>query len=535
MSNQPKMLQLEAKLEQLTELQQLSQDADDILEKAHIDRCPLNLTIERMFKTLLRYSGASLALVYTIDETLKWNEFVSDNGSFPISVAEMQQKTEQGKLFFKHCNGFSIIARKIDVVGENYGLSALAISGFLTEEAVESAQLKLHAWTEELDNYLVSIARLRTKAEVTRKLGEALSAPVLNDGIVKSIHILQESIGFDELLLVYRHESDTTDASVHYNRVHNGKLEDKSESFLGEGKNVKVGEWVRQLINGVSSEQLSGIGLSNFSEEVLINGVRDKRIVGRVLVSSSQGEISTYDRDILERFGEYLRLRVVDFNREWKQLSSNFQPTDVRRILSEAHYDKKFLTPKERDVAIMFCDISGFTHISEQILKEPPLIGKLIDTWGDEVIKIIWDCNGVFDKMVGDCVIAFWGPPFFEMPPQQACNNAANAAIRIREYTRSFIDGSVIPELKGLEPPISVATGLNYCPVYIGCFGPDEDYTAFSSGMNNTARLQGVANRDQILCMDSFVNIYNNIESFADEQSIMVKNVAKPLHYRKLK
>ncbi|MBF0264709.1 MAG: adenylate/guanylate cyclase domain-containing protein [Gammaproteobacteria bacterium] len=526
--------QLKIKLKKLEQLQKLSKDSDNTLEKAQLDKCPLNLAIDNMFEVLIEYTGARVALVYTFDETLKLHEFSSNKISFPVSIKEMQKQTEEDKFFHKQVDGKTIIAQKIDVVGESFGLSALAFNEVLDDEALEEAQLQLDAWTEELDNYLVSIARLRIKADVTRKLGEALSAPVLDEGIAKSIQLLQESINFDELLLVYRHELDTTDASLHFKRVHHGKLVENSEQYYENGMTIKVGDWARQLINGVSTEQLSGIGLNHFSEEILINDVRDKRIVGRVLVSNSQGEISTYDRDILERFGEYLRLRVVDFNREWKQLTSNFRASDVRRILNDPHYDKKYLSPKERDVAIMFCDISGFTHISEQILKEPPLIGKLIDTWGDEVVKIIWELNGVFDKMVGDCVIAFWGPPFYEMTPQQACENATKAAIKIREYTCSLIDGAILPELKGLEPAISVATGLNYCPVYIGCFGPDEDYTAFSSGMNNTARLQGVATRDQILCMDSFVNIYNDLSVFGEEQNIKVKNVAEPLLYRKL-
>jgi class 3 adenylate cyclase len=137
--------------------------------------------------------------------------------------------------------------------------------------------------------------------------------------------------------------------------------------------------------------------------------------------------------------------------------------------------------------------------------------------------------------MVGDCVIAFWGPPFYQMTPSQACGQAAEAARRIREYTRSLGEDERLPGLGRLDPPIGVASGLNYCPVYIGCFGPDADFTAFSSGMNNTARLQGVATRDQILCLDSFVSAHGDPESFGEELSTRVKNVAEPIRYRHLK
>ncbi|MBK6575900.1 MAG: hypothetical protein IPG17_06850 [Sandaracinaceae bacterium] len=92
-----------------------------------------------------------------------------------------------------------------------------------------------------------------------------------------------------------------------------------------------------------------------------------------------------------------------------------------------------------------------------------------------------------------------------------------------------------LPALAGMELPIGVATGLNYCRLFVGLFGPDEDYTGFSSGMNNTARLQGVATRDQILCMDAFVAALGDEARFGPEQRAQVKNVAEPLRYRELR
>ncbi len=342
------------------------------------------------------------------------------------------------------------------------------------------------------------------------------------------------NVDFDDLLLVYRHPADPSGASLHVKIARDGKLVREAAITADADLDLFVGDWAGEVIEGISPAVIEGLGLEKFREDVLISGVRDDRVVGRIIVTSAQGEFNTFDRDLLGRFGEYLRLRVVDFNREWKHLSLCFRPTDVRRLLDEPDYEAKRLAPSEQSVAILFCDISGFTRISEQVLGEPRLIGKLIDTWGEAVVKIVWETGGVFDKMVGDCVIAFWGPPFHESSPAEACHRAADAARRIRDYTRSMNEGHELAELKGLEPPIGVATGLNYCPVFIGRFGPDEDYTAFSSGMNNTARLQGVATRDQILCMDLFVEAHSEPDAYGEEGSAKVKNVAENLRFRHL-
>ena len=44
------------------------------------------------------------------------------------------------------------------------------------------------------------------------------------DGIGKAIRVLQEAVDFDEFILVYHHEADPTDASLHFKRVHDGAL-----------------------------------------------------------------------------------------------------------------------------------------------------------------------------------------------------------------------------------------------------------------------------------------------------------------------
>ena len=91
-----------------------------------------------------------------------------------------------------------------------------------------------------------------------------------------------------------------------------------------------------------------------------------------------------------------------------------------------------------------------------------------------------------------------------------------------------------LPELATLELPLAVATGLNYCPLFVGQFGPNEGYTGFSSGMNNAARLQGQAKRDEILCLDSFVEAIGGRASFGEVREAAVKNVAAPIKFRPL-
>ncbi|MCA9578301.1 MAG: adenylate/guanylate cyclase domain-containing protein [Polyangiales bacterium] len=525
---------LEARVQHLEALRTLNADTDDAIETALRERLPLEQTLARVMPLLIAHTGARSAWIQTFDENLELRDFCFGTDAPPAEALEITQAARTRDKYRNVSAERSVVGQRVDVAGESFGAAALWFDGERDEDACEAIEDALETWCEELDNYLAAIAQARKKLQILRATSEALKEPVLDDGIRKAIDVLQRNVPFDDMLLVFRQEEDQRGVSLNYKIIQAGVLTHDSRTPA----DMEVDDFIRneaaEMIRGRSRGLLARFGIETFREEVLITGVRDERVLGRVVVTSARGEFNTFDRDLLERFADALRQRVVDFNREWKHLSLCFPPDTVRRLLQEEDYTARYLVPRERNVAILYCDISGFTRISEQVLGEPALIGKLVDTWSARVVDIVWETGGIFDKMVGDCIIALWGPPFDEISAEDACARALDAAKRIRDYTRTLNDGVALPELSGMDAPIGVATGLNFCPLFVGLFGPNEAYTGFSSGMNNTARLQGVATRDEILCMDTFVSTLGSDEGFGPEQLAQVKNVADPLRYRKL-
>lgn len=524
MSDSDRLAELEEKVARCARVKALTDAVDERLEAALRERRPLERVMPTLLEILVTQLGARAAAVRTFDESLA--ERVFSHGKLELSGA-LQAASAAERERDLGPDGFALL-HPLDVAGDDLG----RVVALFDAAPGEEAHVLLTAFAEELDNHLAAIAVARRHYEVIRSISDALKDPVLDLGIAHAISIIQRHVAFDDLVLMFRHEDDLEAGGLRYQVYADGRLKHDSTRVEDPALDAFVRSHAPAFFDGDDDELRARFEIQRYREEVLITGVRDTRVVGRMLVTSRQGEFHTYDRELLDRFADYLRQRIVDFNREWKQLSSMFSTLDCERLLSEEDYVERWLTPRERQAAILYGDIAGFTRVSEQVLKVPSAIGRLIDTWSDGAVQIIWNAGGVFDKMIGDCVIGLFGPPFFERSPEDVCARALRAAEEIRELTRSLTSDARLPELAALETPLDVAIGLNYCPVSVGLFGPNENYTAFSSGMNNAARLQGVAKGGEILCMESFVAALSDDARFGEAMGAEVKNVRDPLPYR---
>lgn len=519
-----RIAELEAQVARYERLHALYETLDERLEEAMRKRQPLERVMPALLRTLCDAVGATGAAVRTMDESLTERTFLYGEAEVEPDLLESSESTidlDHSRVALRH---------ELDVAGEPFGTAFC----FFDDEPADDARALLRCFAELLDNHLAAIAQARSKYEHIRAISNALKEPVLERGISRAIDILRRQVDFADLVLMFRHE-DTLEsgAGVRYRIYKGGEL-------LHHGGDVTDAE-LDAFLRGQSAAFLDGddaavrdrFDIRRYREEVLITGVRSARVIGRMLVTSRQGEFHTYDRELLDRFADYLRQRIVDFNREWKQLSVVFSAATCGRLLREEGYHERYLTPRDRTIAILYGDITGFTRISERVLRSPEAIGRLIDTWADRAVESLWRHHGAFDKMIGDCVIGLFGPPFFEDDAATCCQRALEAAIEIRALTRALTEDPDL-HLDALDAPLDVSIGLSLCPVSVGFFGPNDDYTAFSSGMNNTARLQSIADGGQILCMGSFVEALGTPERFGPEERAEVKNVREPLVYRAL-
>ena len=62
-----------------------------------------------------------------------------------------------------------------------------------------------------------------------------------------------------------------------------------------------------------------------------------------------------------------------------------------------------------RHVSVLFCDLVGFTALSES--KDPEEMRELLSGYFDLARSIVARYGGVIEKFIGDAVMALWGAP----------------------------------------------------------------------------------------------------------------------------
>jgi class 3 adenylate cyclase len=524
----------------LRELFDLRDVVDELIEEGLVHRWSVSEVISAILPRVGELLQGQGAFFETYGEDLKLTLFMSSGeGGKPLSIpnkADIWTRTSEEKrerVTQKNEKNL-VVAQHIDVAGEWFGRAGIVAAP--DADALRLAE-GLNVVCEVLDNYLFSIKAMREKHLVMMRLGNALRHRVLSEGVKEAVKVLSEAIPINKLVIVYRAEEGAA-KSLHIKMFEGAELkvdtltkEDESYSTLQMlGRDYLAGDAPEK-----TDELLKALGVQDAQEEVLINGITKSVVVGKVVVTASRGTFNTYDRELLAAFAGFIRQRIVDFSKEWRSLAYSFRPQDVARLLQSDDYEQRYLAPREECVAMLYVDIAGFTRISEQILKEPAKVAQLVETWSRDAVDILWTHGGVFDKMVGDCIIGLFGPPFYDEGEGERLKRAIECARDIRAMTTK------LPERPGFEMlqenGVAVSTGINLCQLFVGQFGPNSNFTGFSSGMNNTARLQGCATKDEILVMESAIQKLPATHGFdfGEERSAPVKNVAEPLKFRALK
>ena len=167
-----------------------------------------------------------------------------------------------------------------------------------------------------------------------------------------------------------------------------------------------------------------------------------------------------------------------------KQFEHYLAPAMVKKL--QKNPDLLKLGGETRELTLLFCDIRGFTPISEQFKTDPQGLTKLINRFLTPMTDIIMKNGGTIDKYMGDCIMAFWNAPL-EVEQQR------KMALLTSHQMFDHLDKLNAELKKENSLPINVGIGLNTGEVVVGNMGSDQrfDYSCLGDAVNLAARLEG--------------------------------------------
>lgn len=212
--------------------------------------------------------------------------------------------------------------------------------------------------------------------------------------------------------------------------------------------------------------------------------------------------------------------QVVDAEKRRQDFGRFLSPDIVDKIMSEgASFE---LGGQKTEATTFFCDIRGFTNISEG--SNPQAIVELLNQHFTHITEIIFDYRGTINKFIGDEVMAVFGVPFptGDEPFQAVC-----AAIAIQNKNRELNEQR---EREG-KPAINIGIGIETGEVCAGYVGSPMrmEYTVIGDKVNTASRLCGIAKPGQIIIG---ANTWQRIEERIEGRptgSVMLKGKEKPV------
>lgn len=143
------------------------------------------------------------------------------------------------------------------------------------------------------------------------------------------------------------------------------------------------------------------------------------------------------------------------------------------------------LVGDNRILAVMFCDIRGFTAISERM--PPDELVESLNAYFAVMVDVIIARNGIVDKYMGDAIMAFFGAP---VKHGDEAYQSVMAGFDMIDALDRFNGQQAEKGRTGFRFGI----GINYGMVTVGNIGSEKkmDYTVIGDMVNLASRLEGL-------------------------------------------
>lgn len=226
------------------------------------------------------------------------------------------------------------------------------------------------------------------------------------------------------------------------------------------------------------------------------------RVEGLVYVDTRDpdGQFAAGDLELLAAMGMLTAVGILqarlreEVDREkavFSRLSRYSSPRIVEQIVANVDTPDGAMLAAQRDVSVLFADLSGFTTLAESW--QPAEVVSMLNCAFEHLTRAIFQYDGTLDKFLGDGVLAVFGAP---VPQPDHAQRAVRAALLMQQLLGDC-------RLTGPQgTPIAMRIGINSGPAVAGDIGSPlrKDYTVVGDAVNVASRLQSsVASPGQVV------------------------------------
>ena len=208
--------------------------------------------------------------------------------------------------------------------------------------------------------------------------------------------------------------------------------------------------------------------------------------------------VKTYYDTIQRQAAELAEWNRTLEERVQRQVEEIERTSRLRRFLSPQVADlvvsagtETLLESHRREIAVVFCDLRGFTAFAE--VAEPEEVISVLRAYHHEMGGLIHRFGGTLERFAGDGLMVFFNDP---IPCEDPAGSAVAMAVTMRDQARELIGGW---HKLGYELDFGVGVAMGYATLGRIGFEGRFDYAAIGTVTNLASRLCDEAQSGQVL------------------------------------
>lgn len=176
-----------------------------------------------------------------------------------------------------------------------------------------------------------------------------------------------------------------------------------------------------------------------------------------------------------------------------------------------------------RQVVIIFCDLCGFTAMSEKL--EPEDVANVINPLFQQLSNCLLKYGGTIEKFIGDAIMALFGVPISH---EDDAERALLAALEMRQIIERYC--SQMKQERHLD--LNMRIGLNMGNIVAGSVIDENgkaNYTVLGDAINVAARLEQNARPGHVLVAEGLYQLTQEHFDFSGKRSLKAKGKSENL------